>query len=244
MAIGALTSTTQKTATAAVAAAKAAQNTGLKASVAMELKDPLGMLGTAMTIFQRIKSDAVPVFKEQGVIKGIGATAKAVLAGCANFFSDVGLSVLLRKAIGLLLPEGKIAGALLIAGNIIVGNLSCKLIDKFFPTKMYDNLGMTENNTQNAQNTETTQSAQQYSDTLELSTSASNNTQDSASYIPSSTQTYSKTNPINTKNPYKRNIAYITNDGVVIYEKPDFSIHKNVSENGGLQKAGLRGRLA
>jgi len=226
MAINAITSTAPKAAPAitASAVAKAAQDTSQKLSFKTELKDPMGIVATVMTVYQRIKADAIPVFKEEGVIKGIGATLKAVAAGAANFLSDAGLSFVLRK-LTCCLPH---AGIAFFVGNTLIGGFANRLIDKIFPTKMYDNMNKTEQDS--AQNVQDNSAQEQYYDTLELSNKTNKNSYDSAEYTPSSAAYTTKAK--NTSNPYNSKVAYTTSDGVIIYEKPDISMHNYLKSGG------------
>lgn len=102
-----------------------------------ELKDPMGIFFAATETFSRISAEAIPAFKNEGVIAGLKATGKALVAGVATWITDAGFSVVFRTVgatVGSVFgPVGSAIGSLV--GNAVGGLLSCKLVQKIFPVK-------------------------------------------------------------------------------------------------------------
>jgi len=102
-----------------------------------ELKDPLGILCAVGETVSRFTSQAIPAFKNEGVVAGLKETGKALLAGGATFVTDIGLSVVFRTIGatigGFLGPLGASIGS--IVGNAVGGMMSNTLVQKIFPAK-------------------------------------------------------------------------------------------------------------
>ena len=102
-----------------------------------ELKDPMGIFFAATEVATRFAQEAIPAFKNEGFGAGLKATGKALAAGIATWATDAGLSVVFRTigatVGGFLGPVGSAIGS--IVGNAVGGLLSCKIIQKIFPTK-------------------------------------------------------------------------------------------------------------
>ena len=102
-----------------------------------ELKDPMCIFFAATETFSRISAEAIPAFKNEGVVAGLKATGKALAAGVATWITDAGFSVVFRTVgatVGSVFgPVGSAIGSLV--GNAVGGLLSCKLIQKIFPVK-------------------------------------------------------------------------------------------------------------
>ena len=150
---------TKKTALGHLADANSLK-TSSKALFKSELKDPLGIFSAVYETGTRFMSDALPAFKNEGFSAGIKETGKAIAAGGATLVSDAGFSVLFRTigaSIGTIIAPGVGSAIGSTLGNILGSFVSCKLIQKIFPSK-----SQTEklNNEQTAQNnTEQTQTS-------------------------------------------------------------------------------------
>ncbi len=109
-----------------------------KALFKSELKDPLGIFSAIYEAGTRFTSDALPAFKNEGFSAGIKETAKALAAGGATLVSDAGFSVLFRTigaSIGTVIAPGVGSAIGSIVGNALGAFVSCKFIQKIFPSK-------------------------------------------------------------------------------------------------------------
>ena len=109
-----------------------AKNTG--ALFKEELLNPLNLIYAVTSTFSRIKSEAVPVFKEQGVKAGIKQTFASIGKSIADIVSNAGFSAVFRiigstagKIFG---PVGSVVGGTI--GDIFGTFLSNKFIVKIF----------------------------------------------------------------------------------------------------------------
>lgn len=142
----------------------------LTSTFTKELKDPMGIFFSVTEAFSRFTSEAIPAFENEGVVAGLKATGKAVAAGVANFFADVGLSVAFRTAGtaigGFFGPLGASIGS--IVGNTVGGFLSNKIIQKIFPTKTpEDKIAQNDEQTQEIAQTQETTQTQEIAQTQE-----------------------------------------------------------------------------
>ena len=131
-----------------------------KALFKSELKDPLGIFSAIYEAGTRFTSDALPAFKNEGFAAGIKETAKALAAGGATLVSDAGFSVLFRTigaSIGTVIAPGVGSAIGSTLGNIIGAFVSCKFIQKVFPSKSQTEELNNEQTVQN--NTEQTQTS-------------------------------------------------------------------------------------
>ncbi len=107
----------------------------LKGLFKSELKDPFGIFFAGTEFVERFTTQALPAFKEKGVVEGLKETGKALAAGVATWAADAGLSVAFRTAgaaVGSFLgPIGAHVGSII--GNAVGGMLSWSLVEKIFP---------------------------------------------------------------------------------------------------------------
>lgn len=112
-----------------------------------ELKDPMGLLFSGITIMNGITSEAIPAFKNEGVVAGLKATGKAIAQGVTNFVSDAAFSTVFRQigaAVGSALgPVGAAVGSMI--GNTVGAFVSGKLVQKIFPSKDNTQIASTQN---------------------------------------------------------------------------------------------------
>lgn len=157
--------------------AKAAQKgklSSLKANSASilktELKDPIGIAITGITVLSSFTSEAIPAFKNEGFAAGLKATGRAIAQGATNFVADAAFSTVFRQvgaAIGSVVgPVGTAVGSMI--GNTIGAFVSGKIVQKIFPPKENTTIADAQNTQQYApqqtqyQNQNTVQQQAQY----------------------------------------------------------------------------------
>ncbi len=199
------------------------KNISIEDGIGQELKDPFGLVNLAMCLGSRITSEAIPAFKEEGAIQGIKATGKAIVAGFAAYFGDVGFSVAFRKLgaiAGFAVAGNAGAGVGSFIGNLAGGIVSNAIVQKIFPYKE-NKTATTENstpkeNSSDEENLSLDEKVAQERLKEQENTSANEETK-TASFV--------------SKNPYNSKIEYVTEDGVTIYEKPNINMKTYLASN-------------
>lgn len=112
-----------------------------------ELLNPINLIYAAISTFSRIKNEAVPVFKEQGIAAGIKQTFISIGKSVADVFANAGFSAgfrIIGSTIGKFFgPIGSVIGGTI--GDVFGTFLSSKLImrlfgeDKIAPTQKSEN---------------------------------------------------------------------------------------------------------